>query len=221
MLKYQFPDAFNADFRTALITQFEPIFFEALKQKSIPAIFKLVIEEPFGDQADVYLVDPSNFGHFLTVSWEFDSTSNPTSFDKTQDQVHFDFTELPIEELQQFLSPNTDLPFATTTYQFDFECWHFHEFKDIAFWFTCKRPLSSTELNTLRFYIYDVAFEYKKEAPEQEQIGNIAEKLAAWSNQHYQLTINMGNANRKLIGKMLEAINNIDIAKSITSIQLV
>lgn len=212
MLNYQFPDNFNADFKTALIAQFEPIFFAAFSTKNVPSTFKLVIEEPFGEQADAYLTDPSNFGHFLTISWEIDTV---------EEQVQFNFSELPTTELQQFLQPNTDLPFATNSYQFGFECWHFHDFKDLTFTFSCKRPLSSTEQNTLRFYIYDTTYEYNKVADDYSQVEHVAEKLVGWSNQHYQLSINMGDADAKLIGKMLEAINNIDVAKTLKTVRLV
>ncbi|MCP4437856.1 MAG: hypothetical protein GY810_02850 [Aureispira sp.] len=221
MLKYKFPNNFNSDFKAILIQSFEPIFSAALSQQTSPANFTLNIEDNFGDQADAYLVDPSNFGHFLTISWEFEGFLDPKSFHKSKDQVQFSFSELPTEELQQFLQPNSNLPFSTQAYQFDFECWHFHGFKDITFSFACKRPLSSTELDTLRFYIYDIAFEYKKEAATtDQQVDHVAEKLVGWYNQHYTLSIDMGNADHQVIGQMLEAVNNIDVAKVIKSIQL-
>ncbi len=136
-------------------------------------------------------------------------------------KVQFDFSALPIEELQQFLQPNRDLPFKVQSYQFNFECWHFHDFKDIMFSFACKRPLEAPELKAIRFYIYNEAFEYKKKAiDEQRQVDYIGPNLVAWSKLDYQLNINMGNADPKIIGQMLEEINDINAAQAIKSVWL-
>ena len=212
----------SQDFYEQLERQYE-LYFE--KETGVKAAnrFQLLIGA-YGDVGDniIYadMITPDNIGHQVEITWRIKGACpDPDKFDKKNGEIKFDFKGIPFNEIRVFLKPNDKLPFKIRDYGFKFECYHFYEFKDITLKLSLYVKLDRRQEDAIESTIGSVIVNWnRKNKGTMDNTVDFVGKIKKRSDVNYDLFLDLGSADRKIIELILTELDRSEIGKIVEKV---